>query len=214
MKKILIWLGVLAVFGLIIFGLVKLNGDGKNSGPSLTISTEVLASDHVKGIPDAKVTLVEYADFQCPACGYFEPILKQAVSEFGDQLRFVYRHFPLIQIHKNASLAAQASEAAEKQGKFWEMHDLLYKNQTNWSISTNVEEVFVDYAKTLGLDSVKFLADLNSKEVKDEVSAAYDEATRLGLPGTPTIFINGKKINSPSSYDELKSIINAAINNQ
>ena len=170
----------------------------------------VVIEPHIKGNPDASVTLVEYSDFQCPACGQFYPYVKEVVEEHGDKLRFEYKHFPLITIHKNAVPAARAAEAASQQGKFFEMHDKLFENQTEWSISTNAQVYFIQYAEEIGLDVGLFKKHLGSSIISDAVDQGFNEARELGLSGTPTLFLNGEKMEI-SSFDEFRSQIADAV---
>ena len=166
-------------------------------------------NDWIKGAPlkDAKITLIEYSDFECPACGIYYPIVKQLGQEFKN-LSIVYRHFPLPQ-HANARVAAQAAEAAGQQGKFWEMHDMLFDNQRSWTGSASAEETFAAYAQTLGLDIEKFKADFNSPETKTKIQTDYQSGASE-VDGTPTFFLNDKKIQNPQNYAEFKSIIQQA----
>ncbi len=167
------------------------------------------ASDWVKGAPlaEAKVVLTEYSDFQCPACGLYYPLVKQLGQEFKN-LAIIYRHFPLPQ-HKNAQAAAQAAEAAGKQGKFWEMHDMLFDNQKEWSESSTAAQIFNSYAEKIGLDVKKYTDDFNSSEVKSNITADYESGISE-INGTPTFFINNKKIENPRNYEELKNTIQQA----
>jgi len=166
-------------------------------------------NDWIKGIPlkDAKVILIEYSDFQCPACAAYYSMVKQIGKEFKN-VSVVYRHFPLSQ-HANARPAAQAAEAAGKQGKFWEMHDMLFENQTIWSGLTSADETFNTYARTLGLDVEKFKTDFNSAEIKTKIEADYQSGADQ-IDGTPTFFLNDKKLQNPKNYDEFRSIIQQA----
>lgn len=167
------------------------------------------ATDWVKGAPltEAKVTLIEYADFQCPACGAYYPFVKQLGQEFKN-LAIIFRHFPLPQ-HSNARAAAQAAEAAGKQGKFWEMHNLLFDNQDTWAGSNFAVETFNAYAQTLGLNMEKFKTDFNSAEAKTKIEADYQSGSSE-IDGTPTFFLNDKKIQNPQNYDEFRNIIQQA----
>ncbi len=163
--------------------------------------------DNVKGNKDAKVILIEYSDFECPACRTYYPILRQLFTEFGDRATFVYRHFPLTSIHPNAEFAARAAEAAGKQDKFWEMHDLLFQKQAEWSNIADIVPVFKNYAALVGIDADKFESDFNSREVKDFVSSQKAHANSSGFPGTPTFVLNGEVIDNPSSLEQFRSII-------
>lgn len=180
------------------------------SGGAVTPEVVITDTDHVRGAPNGVVTLVEFGDFQCPACGAYEPIVRQVTSHNPQILKVVFRHFPLTQIHQNALLAAKASESAGLQGKFWEMHDMLYDKQTDWSGSLNARDTFVGYASTLGLNVAKFTSDLNSKEVEDKILAEYKEGASLGVMGTPTFFVNGKMIENPKSIEAFDTLIREA----
>jgi protein-disulfide isomerase len=167
-------------------------------------------TDHVRGALDGKVTLVEFGDFQCPACGAYEPIVRQVIKDNPAILKVVFRHFPLTQIHQNALLAAKASEAASIQGKFWEMHDMLYDNQKTWADTINARQFFLTYAVTLKLDVTKFTTDMDSPGVEAKVLAEYKEGTQLGIQGTPTFFVNGKMIQNPQSVEAFDTLIRDA----
>jgi protein-disulfide isomerase len=166
-------------------------------------------TDWAKGAPlkEAKITLIEYADFQCPACGAYYPFVKQLGQEFKN-LTIVFRHFPLAQ-HGNARVAAQAAEAAGKQGKFWEMHNMLFDNQNVWATSKFTVETFNAYAQTLGLDMTKFKTDFNAQETQDKISSDYQSGASV-IDGTPTFFLNNQKIQNPQNYDEFRNIIQQA----
>ncbi len=176
-----------------------------------TYNDGVTISEHVKGNPDAAVTLVEYSDFQCPACGQFQPILADIMATYGDSLRFEYKHLPLTQIHPFAEPAARAAEAAGQQGKFFEYHDLLFANQTTWSKSAAPTAAFSQYAAELGLDLDLFAKHQRSSLLRDKVRSEFEEARAKGLTGTPSFFLNGEPMKF-SSYEEFKAQIEAAIN--
>ena len=199
------------VLGGMVFGMVKIasRNSPANTKP-LSLAGSVIESDWIKGDKDSKIIITEYSDFQCPACASYYEIVKQIHKEFGDKLAIVYRHFPLRQIHANAEIAALSAEAAGKQGKFWEMHDMLFENQKKWEGDKNAGEIFIKYAEDLGLNTEQFKQDLDSKEVKDKVEADYQSGVKAGVNHTPTFFINGKEIQNPRSYEEFKNIINEA----
>jgi protein-disulfide isomerase len=180
----------------------------KGAEPTGTVT--VTENDHIRGNLTGKVTLVEFGDFQCPACGAYEPIVRQVTKDNADIMKIVFKHFPLTQIHQNALLAAKASEAASNQGKFWEMHDMLYDTQKDWEGSLNARDTFIGFAKTLGLDTTKFAADLNSPAIENKILAEYKEGTLLGVQGTPTFFVNGKQIENPQSVEAFDAAIRAA----
>ena len=210
-RHIALWLFAIFVIGAGIFGMVKLASRSPQDGGSAVTVDAVSAEDWLKGNRDAQVVLIEYSDFQCPACAFYYPLLKNLTEEFGDKIAMVYRHFPLPN-HQNAKPAAYAAEAAGRQGKFWEMHDMIFENQEEWQCKRSADEVFLTYAKTLNLDEDQFKADFASREIKEKVDNAYRNATGLGLNSTPTFFLNGTKIANPRNYDELKSTITQAIN--
>jgi protein-disulfide isomerase len=151
-------------------------------------------NEHSRGNAKAKVTLEEYGDYQCPPCGALFYELKTIEKEYGDQLRFVFHHFPL-QGHKHAALAAHAAEAAGLQGHFWEMHDMIYQNQLSWAPAEDARPVFIKYAHDLNLDVNRFARDIDSPEVATRVIADYERGVALGVGGTPSIFINGRQVN-------------------
>jgi protein-disulfide isomerase len=146
-----------------------------------------------KGSASAAVTLEEFSDFQCPACGNLEPGLRRVVKDYGDRVRFVFRNFPLSG-HKYAFLAARAAEAAGQQGKFWEMHDMLYDNQAEWSDSMEPRVQFDSYATRLGLDVQRFKSDMERPDLAERVKADYARGISLNVKGTPTVFLNGREL--------------------
>lgn len=165
---------------------------------------------HYKGNPDAAVTLVEFSDFQCPACAAFQPVLDEIVAQFGDSLKIEFKHFPL-PIHSLAEPAARAAEAAGQQDAFFEFHDLLYANQQTWANSPNPTGMFTQYAEELGLDLEKFKVQSRASMIKDRVREDLQEARSLGLTGTPSFFLNGERM-SFQTYEEFINQISAAIN--
>ncbi len=198
---------ILGIFAL----LVVLAKTSKNTASG--DATTVAADDWVRGNKDASVTLMEYSDFQCPACGAYYPIVKQLEEKYGNQIRIVYRHFPLTTIHQYAPIAARAAEAAGLQSKFWEMHDILFEKQKEWSDSDPTEK-FVEYARSLGLDVNRFRLDLDNQAVRDAVAADVARAQSLGLNSTPSFLLQGKRLQpNPGSFDEFKTLIDATLKN-
>lgn len=167
--------------------------------------------DWTQGNKKAVVTLIEYGDYQCPPCGNYHPVLKRLNREFEGQILFVFRNFPLSAIHLNAELAARAAEAAGKQGRFWEMHDLLYEKQQEWSVSSTPRDIFLRYARSLNLDPKKFDEDLDSKEVRARVENDFKRGFEAGINSTPTFILNGAKIQTPGSYEEFRALLDKAI---
>lgn len=204
-KSWLAWFAVVAVIALLIGWLMARS----NSSGSATVppSSEIIAGDWTKGGADAEVKIIEYSDFQCPACGAYYPIIKQLTEEFGDSVQFAYRHFPLASIHQNAEPAARAAEAAGVQNAFWDMHDMLFERQNEWSNSRDAGDLFAGYAEALGLDTTQFEADYNSDSAKNTVKAHEQAGRRIGVAGTPTFVLNGEKITNPTSYEAFRSLV-------
>lgn len=158
------------------------------------------AAEEPDKIPAAVVvTLEEFGDYQCPPCAQLHPELKKLKQEFGPNLNLVFRNLPLSTIHKNALAAAQAAEAARVQNRFWEMHDLLYKNQDLWKDDPNPRPRFVKFARDLGLDTSRFVRDLEGEQVKFRIEADIAAALRLGIDGTPTVLINGRRLRTEAT---------------
>ncbi|PIV90807.1 hypothetical protein COW46_01530 [Candidatus Gracilibacteria bacterium CG17_big_fil_post_rev_8_21_14_2_50_48_13] len=165
------------------------------------------------GNPDAKVVLVEFSDLQCPACKNAEPSVKSITDEFGSRIRFEYRYFPLKTIHKNAEISAYAAEAAAQQGKFWEMKAKLFQTQEEWAESNSAKELFLGYAKELGLDADKLAADMDSPSVKATVAADEAFGEKIGVNSTPSFYLNGKRLR-PGSFSEFNSLVREAVLSQ
>ncbi len=149
---------------------------------------------HVLGPPTAPVHIEEFGDFECPPCAMFHPILKQMHKEFGDRLRITFREFPLVPAHKHALAAASAAEAAGMQGKFWEMHALIYEHQKEWKTQFDVRPIFEGYAKQIGLDVERFNRDRASDAVAQRIFLDGKRGHSLGVKGTPTVFLNGREV--------------------
>lgn len=155
----------------------------------------VPADAHIKGATEsAKFTIVEFSDFQCPACATMSGPVAALVEQYKSNTRLVYRHFPLLSIHKNAYLAASAGEAAARQGKFWEMHDQLFATQNEWKSDADPADFFTALAKDLGMNEEQFAADLKSDAVKSLVDRDLNLSSELSLASTPTFYLNGKKM--------------------
>lgn len=179
----------------------------------------ITSADHVRGdTSGAKVSVIEYGDFECPACGAYEPLVEQLTQQYGTQVEFVFRNFPLYQIHPFAMIAAQAAEAAGLQGKYWEMHDLLYKNQNTWTANTSlstdavVSQFFNGYAQSLGLNVTQFDTDINSAAVKNKVQNDLSTGNAAQIDHTPTFFINLTQIPNPNSLQDFQQDIETALN--
>lgn len=197
-KGLLIGIGIAAALAG-AFWYADQAGEVANEGIEITAN--------VKGNPEAEVVLVEYSDFQCPACAAAAPVVNQLIEDYGDSVRFEYRHFPLTSIHPLAIPAARAAEAAGQQGKFFEMHDLLFENQQTWSRAANPTALFMGYAGELGLDTGQFKTQMNASKIDDHVRAQFDEARSLGLTGTPTFTLNGERM----VFDSYQSFVDQVV---
>jgi protein-disulfide isomerase len=213
MKQVII--AVLAVVA-IIGGAVFLGKEEEVTGQT---------SNYIYGKADAKVTIVEYGDFECPACAYFHPVMKEVKEKYKDQISFQFKHFPLVQSHRNALAAHRAAEAAGKQGKFYEMHDMLYENVESWNGPSSTDpvgiqtdaaiKIFEGYAQELGLDMTKFRTDVQDSTTSATINADTAEGKNLyRIEGTPTFIINGQKVEDTSTIDtveEVSKIIDEAL---
>jgi protein-disulfide isomerase len=161
--------------------------------------------DHIRGSSSAKVTLVEYGDYECPHCGRAFHVVEELERIFGDNLRVVFRNFPLSTIHEHAEAAAEAAEAAGAQNKFWEMHDLLFQNQQALD-----PDDLVSYAERIGIDVTKFNRDLSEGRYAERVREDFASGVRSGVNGTPTFFISGIRHDGPSEIGSLLSAIKQA----
>lgn len=197
---------------LALFGIYALTSNKDEAKTTSNTSTSQL-SNNVTGKNAKKVSLVEYGDFQCPACGQYHPLVKQLIEKYNNDIQFQFRNYPLQQIHPNARAASRAAEAAAKQNKYWEMHDLLYEQQDSWNSSSAANTVFEAYAGQLGLNVAKFKTDFASSEVNSIITADFNEGTKLGVTSTPTFFLQGKKIENPQTLDEFSKLIDEAIKN-
>lgn len=200
------WAVIAAI--VIIFGGILLFKNNDATAPS---AARTKPTNHITGKGSTGVVLVEYGDYQCPFCGQYHPLVKQVQEKYNDQITFQFRNLPLIQIHQNAFAAARAAEAADLQGKFWEMHDMLYENQQSWSSSPKALSVFEGYAKKLGMNVDQFKKDFSSSAVNERINADVVEFDKTKQEkSTPTFFLNGKKI-APKSLDEFSKAIDEAI---
>ena len=210
-----------AFWGVIIAIVVVLGGifwatSSKNPTSS---SSNVQPTNHVEGQGSTGVTLVEYGDYECPYCGQYYPTVKQVEQQYDNKIHFQFRNLPLSQVHPNAMAGARAAEAAGLQGKFWQMHDLLYENQdptgrTGWVADTKdvLDDYFVGYAQQLGLNTTQFKNDFKSATVNDMIQA---DITAFGKTGaqeaTPTFFLDGKQIQPQNNVSDFQKYIDAEI---
>jgi protein-disulfide isomerase len=167
---------------------------------------------HAIGPENAPAVLEEFGDFECPPCGLLHPVLKTMEKEFGPRLRVVFREFPLVPTHPHALAAARSAEAAGLQGKFWEMHDLLFENQRTWHEQFDARPTFEGYAQKLGLDLERFRRDVSSQVVEQRIFLDGKRAHGLGVKGTPTVFLNGREVPFESlAPDKLRVLINVEL---
>ncbi len=198
--------GLIAACVLIVFLLAQ-----PRTEPETTNFSPVTADDYTKGAPDGGVVLVEYLDFECEACGAYYPIVKGLEEQFGKEVTFVARYFPLPG-HRNGLPAALAAEAAARQGKFWEMHDMLFERQKDWGEKqAQTPELFEGYASELGLDMEKFRVDVASAEVKARVQRDIDSGRALGVNSTPSFFLDGERLQNPQSEQEFWKVLETAV---
>jgi len=167
-----------------------------------TLRVPVTQHDHVRGPANAPVTLVEYGDYECPHCGLAHPIVNAVREHFIRQLRFVFRHFPLSQIHPNAETAAESAEFAGAHGRFWEMHDGIYENQDRLGLP-----LLFALVRTLGLSELELQSALASGEYEPKVRADFLGGVRSGVNGTPSFFINGERHDGSYAFDDLVAAI-------
>jgi protein-disulfide isomerase len=220
MKRLLPFIIILGVLGVAI-GVVYMaqtkSGSNQNTDPSpvgqatpkpsptlAPVKTGVPGADppHTLGAANAPVRIEEFGDFECPPCGMFHPILKQMHKEFGDKLHITFREFPLAN-HDHAIPAASAAEAAGMQGKFWEMHALIFENQNQWKQQYDSRANFEGYAKQIGLDVERYKRDVNSDRVEQRIFLDGKRARSMGVNSTPTVFLNGREVPFQSLREDL-----------
>jgi protein-disulfide isomerase len=210
---------VLVTAGVIIAGAYS-SGTSSTTASSTFVSTTapaITSSDWAEGNPNAKVSLIEYGDFECPACGEYFPVVQQLVQNYSSTVLFVFRNFPLYTIHPDAGIGAQAAEAAGLEGgvtKYWAMNNLLYTKQSEWSTTDPTQVVakfFNGYAQSLGLDVKQFDVDINSSAVMAKIQNDVNGGTAASIDHTPTFFINNQQIPNPTSAQGFEDALNAAI---
>ena len=165
------------------------------------------ADDHVRGDKNAKVTLIEYSDFECSFCGRVQPTLEQILEEYDGQVNLVFRHFPL-SFHQNAQKAGEASECAADQGKFWEMHDIMFENSTALDVDS-----LKGYAKELGLNTSTFNSCLDGGQHEQKIKDGITDGSQYGVQGTPATFVNGTLVSGAQPYENFKAAIENALGN-
>ncbi len=200
--KMLLGIGIVC---LAIFGVIALISGSNESEPA---DTSVLIRENSNKIvaENAKVTLVEFGDYQCPACAAAHPEVQQILDEYGDKITFVFRNFPLPQ-HSNAEIAAEAAEAAGEQNDYWQMHDKLYEKQADWEQSSDPTGIFAGYAKEIGLNMEQYNAFVESKTAAQKIADDKKDGESAGVSSTPTFFLNGVKLTDSPTYENLKEQI-------
>lgn len=209
-------IGMISVCVLIFVGIIMFSnkqGDGQKIVSTEPIKDQsVLVRDDSKKIevPGSKVTLVEFLDFECEACGAAYPTVKRILGEYEGKITFVVRNFPL---HGNSVLAAKSAEAAGEQGKFWEMYSKLFENQREWGEKqTPQTELFRKYAEEIGLDMTTFNTVISSAKYEDKIDRDKKDGISAGVQGTPTFYLNGKVVRGVPSYETLKQLIDIELN--
>jgi protein-disulfide isomerase len=203
---------MVVIFVVVIGGLVFLASQSGQPAAPVSASYLVHSTSHMTGNQNAKVTVVEFGDYQCPACGVAYPIIKQILATYqsNPDFNFVFRNFPL-PVHPNAPMSAEAAEAAAEQGKFWEMNGKLYENQSAWADLPNPLDTFTQYAKDLGLDTAKFTAAVQQNKFASVIQSDQDDGNAVGINATPTFFVNGQAIVGVPGVQALKDLIDAGL---
>ncbi|KKT32221.1 hypothetical protein A2394_00715 [Candidatus Woesebacteria bacterium RIFOXYB1_FULL_42_36] len=212
----------LVTVAILIGGIFLFTKDGDSSVSPQVVSNSLLVPQNAiitsgfsNGIylpasASASLTLVEFGDYECPACGVYSPFIKQLLIDFPGEINYVFRNYPLPQ-HKNAPISSYAVEAAGLQGKYWEMQERVYETQGVWSGLADPTGLFMGYAKDLNLDLNRFTSDIGSDTVKDKVDNDKKDGDLVGITETPTFYLNGKKIILAGSYDQLKKLVESAL---
>lgn len=204
--KVLIGIG-LATIVIVVAATFLVGGKStstpQNATPVTNPEALIRKDSHLLKADSKKVTFVEFGDFQCPACGAAEPTVEQLLKDYKGKINFVYREFPL-DVHQNSHIAAEAAEAAGAQGKFFEMHDLLFKTQKDWENDPNPIDTYVQYAKDLKLDTDRFKKEVTAKKYESKIQADIKDGFALGVNATPTFFINNVKQDGGIDYTTYK----------
>lgn len=211
--KVIAGIGIVTL-AIIVGGVFFFNKSSQTqSNPQSKVTDEKLLigkDSHKIASDSAKVTIVEFGDYQCPACGAAHPVVKQILSDYQGRITFVFRNFPL-PMHSNAKISAEAAEAAGAQGKFWEMHDKLYESQATWAETAKPLDLFVSYAQEFGLDTSKFKEEVEGNKYAERINKDQTDGNTLGVNSTPTFFINGEKLVGTPNYNSLKSMIDSRL---
>ena len=213
LRRVVLWVIAIAALAGATFGVTYLvrNSNDTSNGDNSPLTNTLSSTDWIRGNAASSVTFIEYGDFQCPACAQYHPLVKRLKDEFGEKVAFGFRPFPLSQIHPNAKAAARAAEAAGAQGKFWEMHDILFERQTEWVKKPRPQSAFISYANELGLNIDQFETDMDRDDLDDKISAHYQTGVASGVNSTPTFFLNNVKLNNPQAYEDFRDMFTKAI---
>ena len=207
-KPVLVIVGAIIAAGIVALYLSRQGNAADSTGTAGPVSAGAAADGggRIRGAADAPVTLTEYGDYQCPTCGLYHPIVSELLSRYQGKLKLEFRHFPLITAHPNAMKAAIAAESAAEQGKFWEMNDLLFEHQNEWSRSPAAETIFLQYALQIGLDSNRFMQAMKSPATQERVLADVRRGNDI-VKGTPTFVINGTVIQDLPNLEGLSNLV-------
>lgn len=203
-------LGIVAVLFVGFFGYMVYLSKQQKAEQAAKAKQLVSQGGTIKGNKNAKITLVEYGDLQCPSCQVAQPIVNETLETRKD-VKLVFKHFPIESLHPNAISAAVAVEAAGRQGKFFEMMDVLYVNQSEWQAEPNPQSIYEKYAEGLKLDLEKFTKDQQDPVLKKKIEMERDEGINVGVSGTPSFFVNGERIENPGSSEELIQMIDQVV---
>lgn len=210
-KYLIIAGSVIAIFAFLIVAYKLTNTPQITNYPEVN---KIKATDHLKWSPEKKNILVEYSDLQCPACKSFHNLIKQEIEssksanfDITKKVTFIFRHFPLTQLHKNAEKAAYAAESSAIQGKFYEFSDILFQKQIEWADKSDPTDYFVEAAKKLNLDSEKFKKDMQSGTVKNKVSNDVISGQKADVNATPTFYLNGQKLDNIQSFEDFIKLL-------
>ena len=210
MKNLPLLIGTIIFTVLSIMGVTWLfSRPQENINQVIDQSELVGEARNATGSAQANIKVVEFSDFQCPACRSVQPLVKSVIATYADRIQFVYRHYPLLNIHPNAQLAAQAAESAAVDGKFWPMHDLLFTNQDEWASlgGQDLKEKFAEYAYQLQIDKTEFLKRIETEDIKQKVNSDLSDANKFKIKGTPTFFVNGIQTTAPELAKTIESLL-------
>jgi len=209
-KEAKVLTGILLLIVAAMIGLFVLANGGDKPADSSKADASVLVRSDSNKTGTGKVQVVEFGDYQCPACGTAHPILKQLLGAYSDKISLVFRNYPLSQLHKNALNSAEAAEAAGAQGKYWEMHDKLYETQAEWSNLADPSDKFAEYATALGLDATKIKDAMKNQTYKAKIDKDVADGDTLKVNSTPTIYVDGV-IMTAHDYSTLRDAVEAAL---